>query len=485
MSVQCKNGIAGHNVRRNRKEVEYWSITDLKEPRIKARVHSEDQIERISCSIQQFGFMGAVIIATDGKIIVGSGRVEAARRLGFDELPVIIESHLSPAQIKAYRIADNKMAELSSWDYEALKLEFECILETDTDFDLGVIGFDTPEIDIILDGSSSDNGNPKDDVVPDKVGSPVTKLGDLWLLGNHKLLCGDARAEESFITLLGDEQVRMVVSDPPFNVRINGHVGGSGKIKHAEFAMASGEMFGVEFEKFLTASLEQQMNATCEGGLLYIFMDWRSLDVLIRVGKELGLSFQNLLVWKKSNAGMGSLYRSQHELICLFKKGTAPHVNNIMLGAKGRYRTNVLQYAGINSSGANRMEDLSAHPTVKPAVMIADIIKDVSKRGDLVLDSFLGSGTTPIAAQTTGRKARCIELDPIYVDTAIRRFEARFGIEAIHAGSGKTFTQTYNEAECLASEPDAVTSPPEQPAIAPIVNVRRRIRPTSWAPASL
>ncbi|MBN9315279.1 MAG: ParB N-terminal domain-containing protein [Devosia sp.] len=448
--------------------MEYWPTANLR-PGPRIRKHPEAQIERIRASIRRYGFLCPPLIEPTGEIIAGVARVEAARRAGYDELPVLVASNLSAADIRAYRIADNRLAEMSSWDRDVLKLEFEGILEIDNTFDLQFTGFDTAEIDLVLNPVSSEEQQGPDDEAPAPNAIAISRVGDVWRLGEHRLVCGDALSSETFDVLMGGETARLVLSDVPYNVPVDGHVGGLGKKQHREFVQASGEMTPDEFEDFLREAIVVMAANLVDGGVVGLFIDWRSVETMLRVGRELGLRLLNLIVWNKSNGGMGSLYRSKHELLCLFKKGKASHVNNVMLGAKGRYRTNVWDYAGVNTFGAGRMADLEAHPTVKPVAMIADAIMDLTNRSELVIDSFVGSGTTIVAAQKTGRIARCTELDPLYVDVAIRRFRSRFGIEAIQQGTGLTFdTLAVQRAETSAED------------ISPIVDrpVRARVRPS-------
>ena len=454
----------------NRRQIEYWPISKL-HPGPKVRKHSEAQIERIRASIERFTFLCPPLIADSGEIIAGVARVEAARRLGYEELPVLVASGMSAADIKAYRIADNKLAEMSSWDRDVLKFEFGEILEIDDTFDLQYTGFDTAEIDLVLNPGSADDTGPDDDA-PAPAANAVSRVGDVWHVGPHRVICGDALDPETYVALLQGEEARLCITDPPWNVAVNGHVGGLGRLKHREFVQASGEMTDDEFGTFLSQAIALIWANVCDGGMAALFIDWRGVERMLAAGRMQELSLQNICVWNKTNAGMGSLYRSKHELMCLFKRGKAKHVNNVQLGAKGRYRVNVFDYAGVNSFGAGRMEQLEAHPTVKPVAMIADIIMDLTHRGDVVLDSFLGSGTTMIAAQKTGRIARCIELDPLYVDVAIRRFRSRFGVEAIHAATGQTFDATSSEQSRSTAAAPADVNPSVRVRIRPITSIR-------------
>jgi DNA modification methylase len=259
------------------------------------------------------------------------------------------------------------------------------------------------------------------------------------VLGPHRLLCGNALVATCYAALMAGETARQVITDPPYNVRIDGHVCGKGAIRHGEFAMASGEMTPDEFTAFLFQNFGAVRTVCVDGAIVMVFMDWRHAQEILAAGLRVFDAFKNLCVWVKDNGGMGSFYRSQHELCFVFKVGTAPHVNTFGLGGTGRYRTNVWSYAGINTLRAGRMEELALHPTVKPVAMIADAIRDCSHRNDIILDPFGGSGTLLLAAHRTGRRARVMELDPLYVDTALLRFERATGTVAIHEATGLTF----------------------------------------------
>lgn len=410
--------------------IAYINPEELKPYKNNARTHSDKQIQQIANSLKQFGFMNPVLIDSNNRIMAGHGRVEAAKKLGMKEVPVISSSHLSENQIRAYIIADNKIASNAGWDKNLLSIELK-ELSIETNFDIEITGFEMAEIDLIIDSDEPQEADPADEI-PDIDNSPaITKLGDIWQLGQHILICGNALKNETYDRLLDTERADMVFTDPPYNVPIDGHVCGNGKIKHAEFAMASGEMTDAEFYSFLEDFCDKASSFSRDGSLHYICMDWRHIDVLIRAGKEFYADLKNICVWNKDNGGMGSLYRSKHELVAVFKHGKKPHINNIELGKHGRYRTNVWDYKGVNSFGRNQ-SDLKLHPTVKPVTMIADAIKDCTKRGHIVLDPFAGSGSTLIAAEKTGRIARCIELDPKYCDVIVRRWQKLTGEEALN-----------------------------------------------------
>ena len=319
-----------------------------------------------------------------------------------------------------------------------------------TPFDLEITGFDTAEIDLQIDGPAEGNKPDSCDLIP-SAASAVSVLGDLWVLGEHKLLCGDARDSAAYSTLLGEERARMVFTDPPYNVPIEGHVGGLGSVKHREFAMASGEMSEAEFEAFLTTIFERMAGFSVDGAIHFICMDWRHMGEVLAAGKRTYSALKNLCVWNKNNGGMGSLYRSKHELVFVYKVGTDSHVNTVELGRSGRYRTNVWDYAGVNTLRPGRSEELEMHPTVKPTALVIDAIKDCSRRGDIVLDPFSGSGTTIMAAQKCRRRARVIEIDPIYVDVAVRRWQIFTGGAARLAQTGESFDKVADQRRDLFS----------------------------------
>lgn len=405
-----------------------------------ARTHSQKQIKQIADSIARFGFTNPVLVSDDGNVIAGHGRVEAAKALGLKTVPTLALSRMSESDRRAYMLADNKIALNAGWDEELLARELEEL--SAVDFDLELTGFSLAEIDFTIERANAvklDGAETAEDVIPVDQGLQVTNSGDLWQLGSHRLYCGDAQDEASFKALLGKEIADLVFTDPPYNVKIDGNVCGSGRVSHREFAFASGEMKSEEFADFLRTTLGHCSSALRDGGIAFVCMDWRHMSELLAAGATVFTELKNLVVWNKTNAGMGTFYRSKHELIFVFKQGTAKHTNTFGLGDTGRYRTNVWDYAGISSLSKDRAEELAMHPTVKPVSMIADAIKDCSKRGDIVLDCFGGSGSTLIAAEKTGRKARLIEFEPEYCDTTIRRWQNYTGLEATHLGSGKAF----------------------------------------------
>ena len=404
-----------------------------------ARTHSEKQITQIAASIRKFGFANPVLVDGDGIIIAGHGRVAAAKRIGVDMVPTIELAHLSEAERRAYVIADNRLAELAGWDREILRIEFQALSDLELDFDLEITGFETAELDLLLDEDDHNNSDdPTDAIIEPDVGPALTRPGYVWQLGRHRLICGDARDPGTYAVLMGEDRARAVFTDPPYNVKIDGHVCGSGAVKHRDFAMAAGEMDATTFTGFLEGSLQAMADVSLDGAIHFVCMDWRHMAELQAAGSCVYTELKNLCVWAKTNGGMGTFYRSRHELIFVWKVGNAAHINTFGLGEKGRYRTNVWDYAGVNSFGANQ-KDLELHPTVKPVALVADAIRDVTRRGDIVLDGFAGSGTTLIAAERCGRVARVVELDPSYCDVICRRYEALTGESAILVDTGEDF----------------------------------------------
>lgn len=421
--------------------IEYRQIRSLKLYENNPRKHPEKQLVKLTASISEFGFAIPMLVDEQGVIIAGEARFEAARRAGLAEVPVLVAHHWSNAQIRAYRLADNRLAELGTWDSDALAIEFAAIIEFD-ESPIEVLGWETAEMDIILEDELEEQDcNPVDraDEQIEPPADPISRLGDLWLLGEHRLLCGSSLECSNWTKLLNSKTAAMVFTDPPYNVPVSGHVCGLGKVSHAEFAMASGEMSKAEFTAFLSEFIAAMLPHCKDGAVIDLCMDWRHLGEMLSAIECNKLSLLNLCAWNKNNGGMGSLYRSKHELVFIAKKGQAPHTNNVELGKHGRYRTNVWDYAGINTFGKTRMKDLADHPTVKPAALVADAIRDVTDPGEIVLDAFMGSGTTILACERTKRRGYGIEIEPAYVDVAIRRWEALSGQEAVLSGTGETF----------------------------------------------
>jgi DNA modification methylase len=436
-------------------EVVVRPLSSLKSNPRNARTHSRRQLRQIADSIEAFGFNNPILVDESHFILAGHGRVEAAKLLGLTDVPTVCLAHMTEAEKRAYVIADNRLAEKAGWDAEILAIEFETLFEIAPEFDLTITGFEIAEIDLIIqDHDNEAEPDALDDVAPPDADAPVvTRHGDLWQLDRHRVLCADATQPEAYDRLLAGEAAQMVFTDPPYNVPIGGHVSGLGQVQHADFPMASGEMSEDEFTAFLTTLFEQIRLHSADGGIAFVCMDWRHFYELLVAGRTAKLALKNLCVWAKTNAGMGTFYRSQHELVAVFKVGDGPHINSFELGQYGRYRTNVWTYPGANSFGTGRDEALAMHPTVKPVALVADAIKDCSKRNGLILDPFLGSGTTVIAAESTGRRAAGFELDPRYVDCVIRRWQQMTGKEAVLAETGQTFATV---ADARATELEEV-----------------------------
>jgi DNA modification methylase len=428
--------------------VEYQPIDRLAPFPTNARTHSKPQIRQIAASIKQFGFTNPILVDSQNIIIAGHGRVAAAKLLGMEHIATIRLEGLTKDQIRAYVVADNRLAEKAGWDKSILAIELQHLLTLDLDFDATITGFEIADIDLVIHESRKEQD--KDDVVEFvATGQPVTQPGNTWQLGKHRIFCGSALDATSFKSLMAGRRAHLAFIDPPYNTKIDGNVSGHGSIRHREFAMASGEMSEVEFVSFLVTSLGLLARHSTNGAIHFICMDWRHSSELLAAGKQTYAAFMNICVWAKNNGGIGSFYRSRHELIFVFKSGKAPHRNNIMLGRFGRDRSNIWAYpcASTFSKQGDEGNLLKLHPTVKPVALIADALLDCSAPGDIVLDSFLGSGSTLIAAQRVGRVCYGMEIEPRYVDVAIQRWQRHTGGNAIHESSGKRFDDLRAAAE--------------------------------------
>lgn len=417
------------------------AVKDLQVNKRNARSHSARQVQQIAASVREFGWLAPIVIDEDDTVLAGHGRLRAAALLNMAAVPTIAVEHLTAERKRAFMLADNRLAELAEWDEALLTVELKELSGLEFDFDFEVTGFDTRDLDR-LDAPVVAKPAKREIVASvERDHPPVSALGDMWALGSHLLLCGNALEEACYAKLMGDQRAQMVFTDPPYNVKIDGHVCGLGSVHHPSFEMASGEMSPNEFVAFLAKAMGLMARYSVDGAIHDICMDWRHLAEVIDAAKGIYSEQKNLCVWNKTNAGMGTFYRSKHEMVLVFKVGTATHINNFGLGEGGRYRTNVWDYAGVNTFKSGRMDELSAHPTVKPLPLVIDALKDCSTRRGLVLDPFVGSGTTVLAAEKTGRIARAMELDPYYVDAAIARWQALTGECAIHVDSGRTFNQ--------------------------------------------
>ncbi|SHL76358.1 DNA modification methylase [Paracoccus solventivorans] len=443
-------------------QIDQIAPVDLRPWAKNARKHSKKQLRQIADSIREFGFTNPVLIDEAHTILAGHGRVEAAKLIGMTTVPCVRIEHMTEAQKRAYVLADNKLALNATWDEDLLAEELAALASIDAGFDLGITGFNIAEVDSLLSiNKPEDDRDPRDDVIP--ANAPARgQPGDIWQLGSHRLICGDSLDRATVDRLMAGETARMVFTDPPYNVPVDGHVGGSGKLKHREFAMASGEMSVGEFTAFLRSAFENLSAHALDGSIHFVCMDWRHIAEVMAAAEGVYSELKNLIAWVKDSGGMGTFYRSRHELIFAWKLGTAPHTNSFELGQHGRYRTNVWEYRGAS------FEELKLHPTVKPVQMIADAIRDVSARGEIVLDLFGGSGSTLIAAEKTGRRARLCEIDPLYCDIILARYEAWAKDEAVlveRPRKAGTAVQATDAAPVNDDPPGAETPPLDEVAI--------------------
>lgn len=413
------------------------------------RLHSDKQIGQIADSIRSFGFNVPVLIDAQLRVIAGHGRLRACELLGITEVPTIQLEHLSEHQVRAFMIADNRLTENAQWDDQLLGEQLKILSEAEIDFTLEATGFEMGEIDVFIENLTPAAAGKSDsaDAVVEPSTVNVSQPGDLWELGKNRLLCGNALVANSYEKLLGHQKAEMVFTDPPYNVPIAGHATGHGQHRHGDFVMGVGEMDQAEFTKFLMDALRLLASFSMDDSLHYVCIDWRHLGELLTAGTTAYSDLKNLCVWVKDNTDMGSFYRNQLELIFVFQNVKTAHRNNIQLGRFGRSRSNVWNYPSVNSFGAAADEGdlLALHPTVKPVALVADAIKDCTARGDLVLDPFSGSGTSIIAAERTGRVCYGMDLDPMYVDTAIRRWQRFTHLKAVHQASGQIFNQREQE----------------------------------------
>jgi DNA modification methylase len=425
--------------------VQWVPIGTLKLNPRNARTHKKKQIKQIADSIKAFGWTAPLVSDESNMLLIGHGRYHAAMSLGQKKVPVIVKTGLSDTQKRALAIADNKIASNADWDRAQLAAELGelATLLPECNLDLQITGFEAAEIDSFMVDHVDREQDPTDEI-PQLEATAVSQYGDCWHLNHHRLYCGDSRNEDDLRALMDGAVAAMVFADPPYNVRVSS-IQGRGKIKHREFSAASGEMSSAQFTEFLRAWMTLAARFSEDGSIHFCCMDWRHISETLAAGRDVYHDLKNLVVWTKSNAGQGSFYRSQHELIFVFKSGEGSHQNNIELGKHGRSRSNVWQYAGVNSFRKDRLAELTVHPTVKPVALVADAMRDCSRRGDIVLDPFMGSGTTILAAEKVGRRGYGIEIDPLYVDVAIRRWQDFTKRDAILASSGTTFDEIARE----------------------------------------
>jgi len=447
-----------------------------------ARTHDDAQIEVLKSSINTFGFVNPALIDKDGVIVAGHGRVEAARQLGLELIPALCIDGLSQDELKAYRLADNKIAEKAGWDSEILAIELQHLEQVELDFSLEVTGFTSVEIDEAIFTTQDEENVDAADIPPAVEDVAVSRSGDMWLMGKHRLLCGSALDAANFDRLMGEDKAQLVCQDPPWNIAVSS-ISGSGKTKHRPFQMANGEMSDAEFRDFIEGQLACNMGYAKPGAVIQSFIDWRGVEKVIAAGTELDLKLINVLVWAKGHGTFGSPWRSAHELIVCFLIPGGEIKDRVQMGKYGRMRSNVLEVPGMGSFGKGRAEALAAHPTSKPIVLISELIRDVTDRGDIVLDSFMGSGSALLGCERSGRVARGMELDPLYVDVIVKRWQNFTGEEAVLEGDGRSF-------EAIAEERLTAGTPFEPSAPSDLVaNGARRIRrrakvSTAWDASS-
>ena len=394
------------------------------------RKHSKKQLQKLKNAINKVGYVNPVLLDEKHNIMAGELRLLAAKELGFTQIPAIILENLTEEEVEAIRILDNRIAEDGEWNYENLKDELEKLLKFDISFE--DLGFDTVDYDKIfladdIDENKVHDSDKEDESWRDANIPPKVKFGDLWRLGDHFVYCGDSLLVRSFEILMQGELAQIVITDPPYNCKIKGHVCGLGKTQHEEFAMASGEMTDAEFAEFISKFIQNLIKFSVDGSLHYMFMDWAGLNILLTAGKKYYTELKNIAIWNKGVGGMGAMYRSQHEMVPIFKNGKAKHQNHIQLGKYGRYRTNVWDYPGVRATNPASLELLKLHPTCKNVCMLHSILLDASSKNDIVLDCFGGSGSTLLAAERCKRRARLIEISPRYVDVTIFRWEKETG----------------------------------------------------------
>lgn len=418
-----------------------------------ARVHGAKQVNQLSVIIDRVGWLVPIIVDDNNMIASGHGRLLAAKKLGHTEVPIIRAKFLTDEDRRAFALADNRIAELSTWDRKLMTDELTVLFENG--YELEITGFSAADLEFSVPEQLPEEVIETDSVMlPDSDTQAVTRLGDLWRIGVHRLYCGDAREVASWEAMLGDDRAVIIFADMPYNVPIDGFVSGNGKVRHREFVMGSGEMSPPEFTTFMRSIFRCCVRFSRPGSIHYQAMDWRHSRELLDAADGVYSEYKQLIVWKKNNGGQGAFYRSQHELIHVFKSGKGKHINNFKLGETGRYRTNVVEYAGANTFRKGRDEDLAAHSTVKPTAMVIDFLLDCSSLGDLAVDPCLGSGTTLLAAHHAGRRGAGMELDPLYCDVGLARLSSVMGVEPILDGDGRTFDEIAVERGLMEASDD-------------------------------
>jgi DNA modification methylase len=429
----------------------YLPIAQLKLNPTNPRLHSEKQIRQIAQSIRLFGFLVPVVVDGQGLVLAGHGRLLAATLLDMVEVPTVSIEYLTEHEVRAFALADNKLTENSQWDRKLLAEQLKMLCEAELDFSVDVTGFEMDAVDVLVEGlTAAPKGNcdPADALPETTTAAPVSEPGDVWLLGRHRVLCGNSLDESSFSTLMQDRRANVVITDPPCNLA-GTHVTEPGSIRPKESKMVADEMNESEFADCLAQAFRLLASHSVNGSLHYIFTDWPHAGEILTAGKHAYSKLRNVCVWIKDKAGTSSLYRNQHELVFVFQSGQHEHWDNVRPIQFGRHRTNVWSYPGLNSFSRTAEEKnlVELHPTVKPVSLVVDVILDCSAQGNIVLDPFLGSGTTLMAAERTGRICHGIELGPGNVDTILRRWQALNGLVATHVVSGRSFADLEQEAE--------------------------------------
>jgi DNA modification methylase len=410
------------------------SIDDLKTYAKNPFRYPQKLLRKIEALIREHDQIPIIPVTADLTIIGFEEWVLALKRAGRTEVKVEVLADLSAGEADVVRLALGRIPLDARLDQGRLRDAFEALQAQN--IDLYLTAFDQAEIDFSLEiDMPRANVIETPDNFPQRQEVAVAKLDDVFQLDRHRIACGDARNQALIDFVRDGREADVCITDPPYNRQFSKFGFGKKRYRHGDFIEASGEMSEDEFGSFLWESLRVLGAASARSALIYVFMDWRHIFELTAAGRHLELPLLDIAVWAKPNGGLGGLYRSAHELCAVFKSGIEPHRNNVELGKFGRNRTNVWNYAPPASGD----ELLGAHPTVKPVAMISDILRDCTKRGDLVLDSFLGSGSSLIAAEETGRICVGTELDPHYVDTAIRRWQSLTGLDAVHLGTGQPF----------------------------------------------
>jgi DNA modification methylase len=433
----------------SRKDMENRKPTELKSGRYEFNKYSDKHVDYVVGCLEDFGFINPAVIDDNDFILTGHSRVKAAIKAKMKKIPVIRVSHLSDMEKSRYSISHNLLSRLPKLDHEKLARKTEKIHKAGGDKAIKRMGMTMQDFHALMASQTKTKAMKEGDGNDIASDVQVTKPGDLWLLGNHRLFCGDSRDQESYRILMDGEKARTVLTDPPYNLDISQIKVDRGS--HTNFNMGSGEMTSDEFTDFLRLVIENMADNLIDGGLLYIFMDARHTPEIVQAYADMKLKMLNICIWNKEAAGMGSFYRHQHEMVHVLKKGNASHVNNIRMGKFGNSRSDVWSYPRVKKSFGSG--ELSFHPTVKPMQLIADAIIDCSYKGDIILDPFCGSGTTIIAAENTERRGFGMEISPFYCDQIIHRFERCTGQKVIHADSGKSFQALSRE---LSMQKDCV-----------------------------